>query len=79
MTGYTVQRFADALAVRLDSKERVLLRQTSTVPTNYEYLVAINDKNQLLGLWHSPFYPAILYAGGHHCGAGTNSSQGLGA
>lgn len=54
-TGYTVQRFADAFAVRLDSKERVLLRQTSTIPTNYEYLVAINDKNQLLGYGTAPF------------------------
>jgi uncharacterized membrane protein len=55
VAGYTVQRFADAFAVRLDSKQRVLLRQTSTVPTNYEYLVGINEQNQLLGYGTAPF------------------------
>jgi hypothetical protein len=55
VTGYTVQRFADAFAVRLDTKQRVMLRETSQVPTNYEYLVGINEQNQSLGYATAPF------------------------
>lgn len=55
VAAYTVQRFADAFAVRLDTKQRVMLRETSQVPTNYEYLVGINEQNQLLGYATAPF------------------------
>lgn len=52
---YTVQRFADAFAVKLDNKERVTLRQTAVVANNYEYLTDINDQGQLLGYATAPF------------------------
>jgi hypothetical protein len=52
---YAVQRFADAFAVRLDSKERVSLRQTGNLVNNYEYLTDINDQGQILGYATAPF------------------------
>lgn len=51
---FSVQRFADAFAVRLDTKERLPLRQTTLV-NNYEYLLDINNQGQILGYATAPF------------------------
>lgn len=52
---YKVQRFSDAFASRLDTKQLVKLRETSQTQSNYEYLTGINDLGQMIGYASAPF------------------------
>ena len=54
-TNYTVQRYARTYPVRLDTKQMVRIRETSTVQTNNEYLIYINDLNHTVGHATAPF------------------------
>ncbi len=54
-TNYTVQRYARTYPVRLDTKQMVRIRETSTVQTNNEYLIDINDLNHTVGHATAPF------------------------
>lgn len=52
---YTTQRFAQTFPVRLDSKQLIRVRDTAALQTNNEYLVGINDLNQMVGYASAPF------------------------
>lgn len=52
---YQTQRYADAFASRLDTKQLVKLRETAAAPTNYEYLTDINDLGQIAGYASAPY------------------------
>jgi hypothetical protein len=52
---YTTQRFAATYPVRLDNRQLVRVRETAAVQTNNEYLLAINDLNQMIGYATAPF------------------------
>lgn len=46
---FSVQRYARTFPLRLDTKQMVRIRETSSLQTNNEYLVGINDLNHLTG------------------------------
>ena len=52
---FKVQRFAEAFAMRYDSRQLIQLRETKTPHTNYEYMVDINDDGTILGYASAPF------------------------
>lgn len=52
---YTTQRFAGTYPARLDTKQLVRVRETAAVQTNNEYLLGINDLNQMIGYATAPF------------------------
>ncbi|TXH98580.1 MAG: DUF3466 family protein [Rheinheimera sp.] len=54
-TVYTTQRFAATYPARLDTRQLVRIRETAEVQTNNEYLLGINDLNQMIGYATAPF------------------------
>lgn len=52
---YTTQRFAATFPVRLDTKQFIRVRDNAAQQTNNEYLVGINDLNQMVGYASAPF------------------------
>ena len=52
---FSVQRITDAFAMRFDTKQKVALRELKAVPTNYEYLLDIDDQGTMLGYATAPF------------------------
>jgi hypothetical protein len=52
---YSTQRYAATYPARLDTKQLVRVRETAAVQTNNEYLLGINDLNQMVGYGSAPF------------------------